>query len=1560
MNRFQTLLLAALLAGANVARSATPVLRYAFDEAASGTTAALDSGRGTLASSTFVGAATRTNNTPGGLSAAALNANGANGSQHYLSGGDADKLDGLSNLTVTCWVNFQGTPAVSDRLVSKLYSDGTRATGFDLRVVTPPSGALAATNFGLGFAQINAQLISGLPTVNASAAFSAGNAWTFLAVTYDGANVRFWRGATQTAVTQAGGALAKPATFGTPADTAADFRIGSTAATSSDRTPPGWFDDLRIYDAALSSDELEAVRTENVPAPPLIAQQPQSQTGYLGTSATFSVVASGSAPLAYQWYFASDALQGATNASLTLTSLSATHAGSYFVVVTNLYGSATSSEATLTISTPAPPELLSAASSPTRQAVLLTFAHPVADTATNAGNFGLSGGVEALGGTLNSDFTQLTLATTPQAPNTTYTVTLSGIRDRTPEATLAPSTNVNVLSSPLYGPAYNAPQSAAWTLLASLNLPGTANFNADGTPYTIDHRLWVTNFSRVAYYLELQQGNGPLQFVWAAMDAFTGDAMRLGVPSLDTGAVFQQPVTNLEIGTSVPGLVAGSGLDGGRIRFFPGDAASPATAGAGLMELTNSVSGQLIFTLSNWGAGGAPTLGIGTNLAGASAWSVKRLLIYALPQAAAPADADIVVYGGTSGGVAAAVQAARLGKRAVLLCTDNHLGGLSSGGLGWTDIGSNGGGYIGGVALEFYRRNGARYNQGVRWNLEPHVAEQIFAEMLAEAGVPVVFNQRLAALQKSGPRITQVTMADGSVYRGKMFIDTTYEGDLMAMAGVSFTVGREGTNTYNETFAGVLNPGNGGYAYDPYVAPGNPASGLLPLAHNVTLGPRGGADNGVQAYNFRMCFTKTAANLLPVTAPVQYSDARFELLARYLEAVVAKDGSVALGDLMTLDRPPATGKYDINNNGSISTDFVGESWTWHTNTFAARAALWQAHEDYMRGFFVFLASNPRVPDNVRSAMQSWGMCKDEFLDTGGWPHALYVREARRMVGDYVMTQQNCQGSRTAPDAIGLGAYAMDSHLIWRLASGGVSVNEGGMFNSTPSPFPISYRSIIPRAGECENVFCTFALSASHVAFGSCRMEPVFMITSQSAATAAAFAIDDDVPVQQVSYDKLALQLRADGQVIPAVISADGGIVVDDAGVTGVTIAGPWSGSAAVAGFWGSDYLTDGNTNKGACSVTFAPTLPADDTYEVYLRWTANANRAANVPVDIIYPGGTNTVFVNQQVNGGSWELLLTTNFTAGTGGKVVIRTEGTTGYVIADAVKFASSNVPPATVQIVASDAQAGETTDPAARVTFFRSGDADLPLTLNYALSGSASNGVDYAALPGLLTLPAGLTSTSLVITVFNDALAEGDERVTLTLQAGAGYSVGALSNATVTIFDTPAPNRPPVAANTAAVIRQGRALVLPAETVLQQCRDPDCDTLVIGSVSPASTGGAPVLLAGGTLTCTPAADFLGQDRITYTVSDGRGGVAEGTVDFTVLSDAQVTPSLLPLALSAGGVGVTFAGAPGFRYQVERAAEVAGPWFLLTNIVCDPSGFATLPDPDPPAGRAFYRAVAP
>ncbi len=1395
MVRFLTIACLCVHGWAPCSARATLLLRYTFDEDPAGVVAALDSGSGTPAPGVFIGsAATRTNKTPGQFSVAALSLNGTNAGSYYVSGGDADKLDALSNLTITAWLNLQASPAANDRVVSKLFSDGTRATGFDLRFMGSPS----AINFSLGFSLINGQSVSGLPTVTGPVAFSSSNVWTFIAVTYDGAKVRFYSGTTNSGVSQAGSDMNKSASFGTPTNTTADFRIGSTAAATADRTPPAWFDDVRIYDAALTLGELETIRVENISMAPVIVSPPQNVLIETGGTVAFSVVANGTLPLAYQWYFitnnVTNALPQGTNATLNLAQVTFANAGTYQAVVTNQFGSATSAPATLTVIAIAPPSLLSVTAFPTRRAVTLTFDRAVTDSATNPANFLVSGGITSAEAVPDATLTNLTLATSLQVPNASYSLTVTGIQGRLPDAAFMAPITTNFFSPPLYGPLNNVPEAAGWTLLYSLNLPNTAAYHGTGVKYDLDHHLWATNFSRVAYYLELQPSNGPLQFVWAAVDPFVTDTMQLGVPTTQSGAIFQQPVVNLEVRSSVAGVVTGNNLTGGSLKFIPGSDAAPATAGRGAMQLQHH--GNVVFTFNGWGLGGVPDLGIGNNpdvaypdwnqASNAPTWPVKRLLVYVLQRPNMTTDSDIVVYGSTSGGVIAAVQTARLGKRTVLLSPDNHLGGMSSGGLGWTDIGSNGTDYIGGMAREYYRRNGTRYGKSLQFNLEPKVAEQIFGEMLAEAGVRVVFNQHLASVVMNGPRIAQVVMADGSAHRSRMFVDTTYEGDLMAMAGVTFTVGREGTNTYGESYAGVLAPGNGGYTYDPYVVAGNTNSGVLPLLTTNALAPRGGGDRGVQAYNFRLCFSQSATNFLPITAPANYNDTQFELMARYLEARLAKDGAVSLGQLMTLDRPPVPGKYDINANGNISTDFVGESWTWPTNTFAERAAIQRAHEDYTRGLFLFLATSSRVPAAVRSDMQNWGLCRDEFLDTGGWPHTLYVREARRLVGDYVMQQADCQGGRMASDSIGLAAYSMDSHLIQRFASGNQALHEGGMFNSTPTPFPISYRSLIPRQGECENVLCTFALSASHVAFASCRMEPVLMIISQSAATAAAFALDENVPVQQVNYDRLAVQLLADGQQLGSTSVSDSGIIVDN-NSTGAIRVGDWTGSSATAGFWGPDYLTDGNTNKGLKSVTYIPNLPTNDLYEVYLRWTAYSNRATNTPVDIVHPFGTNTLLVNQQVGGGVWTLLLRTNFNAGTNARVVIRTAGTSGYVIADAVRFLSSNLPPvqAQVHVVATDPVTSEAGGDPARITFVRFGDTNLDLLVSYTLSGTASNGVDFPALPGSITLPPGVISTSLVIQATADFIREGAETLTITLASGTNYVPGAQNSATIVILD-------------------------------------------------------------------------------------------------------------------------------------------------------------------------------
>ena len=798
------------------------------------------------------------------------------------------------------------------------------------------------------------------------------------------------------------------------------------------------------------------------------------------------------------------------------------------------------------------------------------------------------------------------------------------------------------------------------------------------------------------------------------------------------------------------------------------------------------------FTL--WAEGSAPAqTGRIRALPARTGLTLLWLIASALSGWGAPViDADICVYGATSGGVVAAVAAARLGKNVVLVAYNNHVGGMSSGGLGVTDHGNISS--IGGIAAEFYRRVGQAYGSASPgyW-FEPHVAEQTFWQMLSEASVPVYTNQLLASAAMSGQTITQITMTDGTIYRAKEFIDTTYEGDLMALAGVNFTVGREATTTYNESMAGIQNPG-GSYDYDPFVIAGNASSGLLPLVQSGSPGPVGQADNKVQTYNFRLCLTQNPTNQIPIAQPANYSEAQYELARRYIAARKAKNGSVHLNEVIDVQTIIPNGKTDINARDELSTDYIGYNYTYPTNTYAGRQVIRQAHEDYIRGLLYFYATSASVPANLNTEAQSWGLAKDEFQDTGGWPHQMYVREARRMVSDYVMIQQDALGTRSAPDPIALASYALDSHPVARLAVGGYARWEGGGISGTPPyPYGISYRSIIPSTNQCQNLFCTFALSASHVGFAPVRMEPVFMMTSQSAGTAAAFAIDDHVPVQQLNYQKLSAGLRADGQLLiwPASNGNTNGIILDQGG-TGTTYTSGWS-AGANAGGWNGDYWHDGNTGKGTKWVRYTPSLPTNGTYEVDAWWVPASNRATNTPYDIVHAAGTTRILVNQVNPSGGWYKLLTTNFNAGTSSSVTIRNDGTTGYAVADAVRWVPVGTiapPPAppTVEVVASDAEAGEFGTNTARFSFVRSGDINLlPLTVNYSISGTASNGVDYATLPTTITLAAGAIATNLIVTPIPDNLPEGDRTVTLTLSPSANYALTTVSNATTVIHDRP-----------------------------------------------------------------------------------------------------------------------------------------------------------------------------
>jgi hypothetical protein len=512
--------------------------------------------------------------------------------------------------------------------------------------------------------------------------------------------------------------------------------------------------------------------------------------------------------------------------------------------------------------------------------------------------------------------------------------------------------------------------------------------------------------------------------------------------------------------------------------------------------------------------------------------------------------ADVIVYGGTSGGVIAATKVVNMGKSVILIEPGRHLGGLTSGGLGATDIGNKGA--IGGMAKNFYHRiylhylnedawtyqQRSQYEPGKKWDsertwwkFEPHVAESIFKDIICEAKVPVYYGERLDlknGVQKEGSKIVTIKTKSGRVFRGKMFIDATYEGDLMAKAGVSYTVGRESNSMYGETLNGVQiknavyhqleNP------VDPYVKPGDPSSGLLPCVHGGSPGRQGQGDHRVQAYNFRMCLTDVPQIRAPFPKPKGYNALRYELLLRYLET--------GWDNVFGNNQWMPNHKTDMNNHGGFSTDNIGANYDYPEADYKTREKIIRDHMRYQKGLMWTLANNPRVPKKLQKQVNRWGLSKDEFKDNGNWPHQIYVREARRMVSDYVMTEHNCRGQRTAPDPVGLAAYTMDSHNTQRYVDkNGHARNEGDIQVGGFGPYPISYRSIVPRESECSNLFVPVCLSASHIAFGSIRMEPVFMVLGQSAASAASMAIDDGVSVQKLSYKKLQERLLSDEQIL---------------------------------------------------------------------------------------------------------------------------------------------------------------------------------------------------------------------------------------------------------------------------------------------------------------------------------------------------------------------------------------------------------------------------------------------
>ena len=426
----------------------------------------------------------------------------------------------------------------------------------------------------------------------------------------------------------------------------------------------------------------------------------------------------------------------------------------------------------------------------------------------------------------------------------------------------------------------------------------------------------------------------------------------------------------------------------------------------------------------------------------------------------------------------------------------------------------------------------SRYDANVdaMWTFEPHVAEEVFEDLLKEEQIAIFRQQRLdreSGVTVRNNMIRSIRTQQGSTFNGRMFVDSTYEGDLMAAAGVSYTVGRENNSRYGETLNGVQKNQNiHNHRFpklvDPYVTPGNPASGLLPGIHAGSPGNEGQSDKRVQAYCFRMCMTHVPSNRVPFVKPANYNQRRYELLLRNFEA---GDHRIPYHSLMM-----PNGKTDTNNNGAFSTDNIGMNYRYPEATYEEREAIIQEHLNYQQGFMWTLANHPRVPEPVRREVSKWGLCKDEFLDTDHWPHMLYIREARRMLSDYVTTEHDCRRVRVAKDSVGMGSYNMDSHNTQRYVSpAGFAQNEGDVQVSPGGPYVISYRSIIPKNGEIANLLVPVCLSSSHIAYGSIRMEPVFMILGQTAATAAVLSIQSECAVQDLPYQRLRRQLLTDKQ-----------------------------------------------------------------------------------------------------------------------------------------------------------------------------------------------------------------------------------------------------------------------------------------------------------------------------------------------------------------------------------------------------------------------------------------------
>lgn len=607
---------------------------------------------------------------------------------------------------------------------------------------------------------------------------------------------------------------------------------------------------------------------------------------------------------------------------------------------------------------------------------------------------------------------------------------------------------------------------------------------------------------------------------------------------------------------------------------------------------------------------------------------------------------DVCVYGGTSAAVMAAYSAAQSGSKVIMVSPDLQIGGMSSGGLGYTDIGNK---YaVVGLARQFYRRIGEHYGRLEQWIFEPHVAKDIFEEYLASApGLKVLRTYRLDSIEKEGTEIKSIKVygkgSDTLQIKARTFIDATYEGDLMAKAGVSYIVGREDNSRYGETYDGVQLMTGHQFpdGIDPFIEPGNPESGLVWGVSEQKLLPDGTGDSLVQAYNYRICLTDDPANRIEITRPDNYDSTRYELTLRLYDYY----GDTDFSRYFIWSYMPGH-KTDINNKGGFSTDMIGMNYNWAEASWEEREEMLKAHTDYTKGMLYFFGHDQRLPESVRNEMLRWGYPKDEYTELGNWTPQLYVREARRMIGEYVATQADCEGRSVPADGIAMAAYTMDSHNCQRIViekDGKYMVkNEGNVEIGGGSPYPVSYRSITPKREECTNLLVPVCLSASHIAYGSIRMEPVFMATGQAAGIAAALASERKTAVQQIPASDISTIMEEN----PNMDGSEPDLLIDDARKEYISLPIGWE-RVQTGGGYGPTFCVN---RTGTEPIRFNLPEKLDGEYDIY---TYMQSRQDQTPVTrIIVDNGSEEaeidfVLADQTVQGqtsGEWFHLGTFQF----------------------------------------------------------------------------------------------------------------------------------------------------------------------------------------------------------------------------------------------------------------------------------------------------------------------------